>query len=124
MNTPACILVIDDDAAIRANLKRFLTLEGYLVEEAADGKTGLAKAAECGPDLVLCDVMMPEFDGFEVCRRLRADAMTEAIPFIFLTASVEMDDRRFGLDLGADDYQSKPFNLPALLDLIRRRLAA
>ncbi len=118
------ILVIDDDAAIRANLKRFLTLEGYRVEEAADGKSGLEKVAECHPDLILCDVMMPEMDGFEVCRHLRADPKTAALPFVFLTASVEMDDRRFGLEIGADDYQPKPFNLPVLLDLIRRRLSA
>lgn len=119
----ACILVIDDDDAIRANLKRFLHLEGYRVEEAADGTAGLVRVHEASPDLILCDVMMPEMDGFEVCRRLRADPATSAIPFIFLTASVEMDDRRFGLEIGADDYQPKPFNLPSLLELIRRRLA-
>ncbi len=124
MTTPACILVVDDDASIRSNLERFLTLEGYRVELAADGKSGLAKVAECRPDLILCDVMMPEMDGFEVCKRLRADPLTAALPFIFLTASVDMDDQRFGLEIGADEYQPKPFNLPVLLALIRRRLAA
>ena len=92
----ACILVIDDDDAIRANLKRFLHLE-----DTGSRKLPMARpvwaCARGFSDLILCDVMMPEMDGFEVCRRLRADPAMTAIPFIFLTASVEMDDRRFGL---------------------------
>ena len=116
------ILVIDDDASIRANLLRFLRLEGYVVREAVNGTAGLASVAADRPVLILCDVMMPELDGFGVLGRLRTDPATATIPFIFLTASVELDDKRFGLESGAIGYLSKPFNLPELLALVKSKL--
>jgi CheY-like chemotaxis protein len=116
------ILIIDDESSIRANVVRFLRLEGYAVREAANGLAGLASIGESRPDLVLCDVMMPEMDGFSVLAKLREDPLTAKIPFIFLTASVEQDDQRFGLALGANAYLSKPFNLAELLTLVRNKL--
>lgn len=116
------ILIIDDESSIRANVQRFLRLEGYVVHEAMNGLAGLASVATNRPDLILCDVMMPEMDGFAVLAKLREDANTATIPFIFLTASVEQDDQRFGLAIGANAYLSKPFNLSELLALVRRKL--
>lgn len=116
------ILLIEDDEAIRANLRRFLLLEGYQVLEAQDGAEGLATARRARPDLILCDVLMPQVDGFEVLRQLRQDPATAAIPVIFVSASAEADDRRVGLALGAADYVTKPFALPDLAALIARRL--
>ncbi|MCL4798391.1 MAG: response regulator [Burkholderiales bacterium] len=119
----ARILIIEDEAEIRANLRRFLRLEGHEAIEAADGRQGLAAARAERPDLILCDVRMPELDGFEVLAALRADPATAAIPFVFLTASAERDHRKLGLDLGAHDYVTKPFDLDALRALVARRLA-
>ena len=116
------ILIIDDEASIRTNIQRFLRLEGYVVREAVNGSSGLASAAANRPDLIICDVMMPEMDGFTVLAKLRENAESAIIPFIFLTASVEQDDQRFGLSLGADAYLAKPFNLSELLALVRRKL--
>ena len=116
------ILVVEDDAFIRANLKLFLDLENYRVLEAENGAQGLALALSANPDLILCDVMMPEIDGFEMLARLRADPAWYEVPFIFLTASAEGDTRKAGLALGADEYLTKPFNLAEVLSLIRRRL--
>lgn len=116
------ILLVEDEAPIRANLRRFLVLEGYRVVEAANGIEGLAAIAAERPDLVLCDVMMPELDGFSLLGRLRSDPATATIPFVFLTASAEKVDLERGRELGADEYVTKPFNLPELLALVRRRL--
>ncbi len=116
------ILIIDDEDAIRANLLRFLRMEGYVVREAINGRAGLESVRESRPDLILCDVMMPELDGFAVLKSIRGDSATAAIPFIFLTASVELDDQRFGPALGDETYLAKPFNLPKLLELIRLKL--
>jgi CheY-like chemotaxis protein len=118
------ILVIDDEGSIRANLLRFLRLEGFQVREAANGALGLASVQAQQPDLVLCDVMMPVMDGFEVLRRLREEPATAALPFIFLTASVEVDDERFGTPPHTEAHLTKPFNLPELLALIRLKLGA
>ncbi len=115
------ILVVEDDTFIRANLKRFLDLEGYRVIEAGNGAQGMAMALSENPDLILCDVMMPEVGGFEMLARLRAKLPWSEVPFIFLTASVEGDTREAGLALGADEFLTKPFNLVEVLDLIRRR---
>ncbi len=116
------ILVIDDEASIRANVLRVLRMEGYAVREAENGAVGLASAKANPPDLIVCDVMMPEMDGFAVLVALRADKATASIPFIFLTASAELDDKRFALDLGADGYLAKPFKLNELLSLVRQKL--
>ncbi len=118
----AKILLIEDEAPIRANLRRFLTLEGYQVVEASNGSEGLAAIALQYPDLILCDVMMPELDGFGLLGRLRSDPATADIPFVFVTASAEKGDLERGRELGADEYVTKPFNLPELLALVKRRL--
>jgi CheY-like chemotaxis protein len=118
----ATILIIEDEAAIRDNLRRFLCLEGHVVREAENGRRGLDLIRASLPDLVLCDVMMPELDGFELLTRLRADPATAAVPFVFLTASAEKEQLQHGRELGADEYVTKPFNLQQLAALIRRRL--
>lgn len=111
------ILVVDDEASIRELLTFNLKKNGYEVTAAADGREALAKAA--GMDLVLLDIMLPEVDGLEVCRRLKADPQTSGIPIIMLTAKAEEIDRVLGLELGADDYVVKPFSMRELLARVK-----
>lgn len=118
------ILVIEDETPIRDNLKRFLALEGYSVLDASNGAIGLAMVREHKPDLILCDVMMPEMTGFEVLQHVRRDIPLAGIPFIFITASAEKESISHGLELGAMDYVTKPFVLTELAALIRKRLEA
>ncbi len=101
------ILVVDDDPHIRSVLRFALERDGFTVAEAADGAAALAAVARERPDLVLLDVVMPEMDGTEVCRRLRRDS---AVPVIFLSSRDEELDRILGLELGGDDYVTKPFS--------------
>lgn len=117
------VLLIDDEAPIRANLKRFLELEGFRVLEAQNGVEGLALAQQNIADLIICDVMMPEMNGFEVLARLRATLDWREVPFIFLSASAEIDARQHGIALGAEDYMTKPFNLMEVIARVRSRLA-
>lgn len=117
----ARILVIEDDREIRANLLRFLRLEGHEIVEAEHGEAGLAQAA--GVDLVLCDVMMPGLDGFGVLARLRATAATSAVPLVFVTASAEREVLEQALARGADDVVIKPFDLAGLRKTIEAALA-
>lgn len=112
------ILVVDDEASIRELLTFNLKKNGYEVTAAADGREALAKAA-AGMDLVLLDIMLPEVDGLEVCRRLKADPQTSGIPIIMLTAKAEEIDRVLGLELGADDYVVKPFSMRELLARVK-----
>jgi CheY-like chemotaxis protein len=119
----ATVLVIEDEAPIRENLERFLALEGHVVDSAENGERGMERIRARRPDLILCDVMMPLMTGFEVLAELRRDPALAAIPFVFLTASAEKDNISKGLDLGAADYVTKPFNLLELGALVRRRLA-
>jgi two-component system response regulator MprA len=116
----AQILVADDDRAIRESLERALGLEGYEVLTAADGEAAIAVIDEARPDLVVLDVMMPGLDGLTVCRVLRAQR--NRLPILMLTARTETSDRVAGLDAGADDYLSKPFELDELLARIRALL--
>ena len=116
------ILVIEDETAIRDNLRRFLMLEGYLVVTAANGAIGLEMMGVHYPDLVLCDVMMPQMNGFEVLEHMRRDAAFANTPVIFLTASADRESMTHGLELGALDYVTKPFSLPELAGLIQQRL--
>ena len=111
------ILVVDDEAPIRELLSFNLKKSGYEVEMAADGRTALQKAPEA--DLVLLDIMLPEVDGLEVCRQLKADPQTSGIPIIMLTAKAEEIDRVLGLELGADDYVVKPFSMRELLARVK-----
>ncbi len=115
------ILVIEDEPEMRRNLLTILRLEKFEPVGAENGKTGIALAKSTKPDLILCDVMMPEIDGFGVLRALRADAATASIPFIFLTAKGEKIDVRSGMNLGADDYLAKPVDKTDLLSAITSR---
>jgi DNA-binding response OmpR family regulator len=112
------VLVIDDEAPIRLLCRVNLEAEGMQVYEAGDGQSGLAKAREEQPDVILLDVMMPEMDGWQVAEELFADKRTDGIPIIFLTARAEVRDRARGLDLGGVDYVTKPFNPVELAPLV------
>ncbi len=116
------ILIIEDNTEVRENLAELLELSDYEVETAENGKVGVGKALQSPPDLILCDVMMPELDGFGVLRILEKKPETSDIPFIFLTAKAERVDFRKGMNLGADDYLTKPFDDVELLDAIEMRL--
>jgi DNA-binding response OmpR family regulator len=118
------ILVIEDEAAIRDNLARFLRAENYEVVTAENGVLGVAAARERRPHLIICDIRMPEMDGYTVLATLRRDQATLRIPFIFLTASADRAERHLGLAQGADDYITKPFKLTELLAAIKRRIDA
>jgi two-component system, OmpR family, response regulator MprA len=110
------ILIIEDDPAILKVLQRGLAYEGYTVDVATDGRTGLNLAHDHHPDLVIIDWMLPGMDGLEVCRRLRLQG---GLPLLMLTAKDTIQDRVQGLDAGADDYIVKPFNLDELTARIR-----
>ena len=116
------ILVIEDNTEVRENIAELLELSGYQVYTAENGKIGVEIAMNGSPDLILCDVMMPEMDGFGVLRILGANPVTADLPFIFLTAKAEKTDFRKGMGLGADDYITKPFDDVELLDAIEMRL--
>ncbi len=116
------ILVIEDHADVRENLAEILTLSNYVAITAENGKIGAAKAQAELPDLILCDIMMPELDGYGVLHILSRQATTADIPFVFLTAKAEKDDFRRGMSLGADDYIVKPFDDVVLLQTIENRL--
>ena len=116
------ILVIEDNTDVRENIEEILQLSNYTVTTAINGKEGVKKAKEVKPDLILCDIMMPELDGYEVLYMLSKDLATAAIPFIFLTAKAEKSDFRKGMGMGADDYLTKPFDEMDLLQAIENRL--
>jgi two-component system response regulator MprA len=115
----ARILIIEDDEAILKFLRRGLAYDGYTVDTAIDGQTGLQLARENPPDLVVLDWMLPGMDGLEVCKRLRAGG---PVPILMLTARTSITDRVEGLDAGADDYMVKPFELDELLARVRALL--
>jgi len=116
------VLIIEDNLEVRENLSEILSLSGYQTTIAENGKIGVEKALADRPDLILCDVMMPELDGFGVLHILSKHALTADVPFIFLTAMAEKDDFRKGMSLGADDYIVKPFDDTLLLQTIEARL--
>ncbi len=117
------ILIIEDQADMRENIATILEMEGYEVLGAGDGQEGLRLAGEEKPDLILCDVMMPRLDGHGVLQALRADRTIAGTPFIFLTARGEKQDLRTGMNLGADDYLTKPVGADDLLSAVSARLA-
>lgn len=117
------ILVIEDDDIVRKLIRKILVQEKYDVLEAATGQTGIQMAVEQQPDLIICDVMMPGLNGFDVLQYLQDHEVTEAIPFVFLTAKAEKQDMRQGMQLGADDYLTKPFTKNELLGAIAARLS-
>lgn len=116
------ILVIEDADPLRNDIVEMLGFEGFDVRGADNGRTGVDVAREYHPELIVCDIMMPELDGYEVLEALREDGKTASIPFIFLTAKTDRSDIRYGMGLGADDYLTKPFMANELLDTIRARL--
>jgi len=113
------VLVIDDEAPIRLLCRVNLEAEKMEVLEASDGPTGLEKARNEEPDVILLDVMMPGLDGWQVAEELLDDDRTRSIPIVFLTARAEVRDRARGLDLGGIDYVTKPFNPVELAPLVR-----
>jgi DNA-binding NarL/FixJ family response regulator len=116
------ILVIEDEAETRDNLVLMLEMEGFTPLAAPHGRAGITLAKRELPDVILCDVSMPELDGYGVLETLRADEQTVSIPFIFLTAKVDRQDLRTGMNLGADDYLTKPASAEEVLAAIRARL--
>jgi CRP/FNR family cyclic AMP-dependent transcriptional regulator len=116
------VLLIEDNDEIRENTAEILDLANYLVDTAANGKLGVEKALECTPDLIICDVMMPVLDGYGVLHLLHKNEVLKNIPFIFLTAKAERGDFRKGMEMGADDYITKPFSDIELLTAIESRL--
>ncbi|NLT68735.1 MAG: response regulator transcription factor [Acidobacteria bacterium] len=120
------VLVIDDEKDLYELISYNLEKEGFVVRGALDGESGLAAARDDLPDLILVDLMLPGMDGFEVCRRLRSESRTASIPIIMLTAKSGESDRVLGLELGADDYVTKPFSpreVAARVKAVLRRAA-
>jgi CheY-like chemotaxis protein len=124
MSESRSVLVIDDEAPIRVNLRRILLLEGYSVTEAPDGAAGIECIRHAVPDLVICDLMMPGVGGYGVLEFLRNDAALAGLPFVMLTASAEEEEAETSLARGANAYLTKPFSVSALLDVIRELLPA
>ncbi|MEO8613382.1 MAG: response regulator, partial [Chloroflexota bacterium] len=116
------ILVIDDEDSLRESIAQILTFEGFEVITAINGIQGLSLLAEHTPDLVVSDITMPEIDGYQVLLALRNNPLTASIPLIFLTARADRPFMRHGMELGADDYVTKPFTNAELLATVRTRL--
>ncbi|WP_017302079.1 hybrid sensor histidine kinase/response regulator [Nodosilinea nodulosa] len=120
----AKILVIEDEVGVRDSIVDILNAEDFIVDSAANGEEGMRQIHEFKPDMVICDVMMPVLDGFGVLQQIRQDPGLATLPFVFLTAKAERVDFRSGMDLGADDYLTKPFTHHDLLRMIHTRLGA
>lgn len=117
------VLLIEDDPVLRENTAELLELSNYDVKTAANGKIGLVTAFDIVPDVIICDIMMPELDGYGVLEELSHNEQTRIIPFIFLSAKTEHKDVRKGMNLGADDYITKPFEEKELINAIESRIA-
>jgi len=122
MEQPVRILVIEDEQNIRENIQELLEAKGFIVRVASNGKQGVLEAIDFRPNLIVCDVMMPKMDGYKVLEYIRKTSVVQNTPFIFLTARVDKNDVRQGMDLGADDYLTKPFTYKELLKAIETRL--
>lgn len=118
------ILVIEDETTVRENILELLDAEGFDAIAAENGRIGLARAQQHLPDLILCDIRMPELDGYGVLTALRSESKTAEIPFIFLSAKAAKTDLTVGMDLGANAYIIKPFTLMELLDTMEQVLLA
>jgi DNA-binding response OmpR family regulator len=116
------VLLIEDDRIVRENTREILELAGYEVSTAENGKKGVELALSDVPDIIICDILMPELDGYGVLQIVSKNSLLEHIPFIFLTAKTDHDNVRMGMDLGADDYIMKPFEESELLRAIETRL--
>jgi len=119
---PERILIIEDEQTVADIIAINLKLETFDVDVALNGTTGLAKAREGGFDLIICDIMMPDIDGYEICRQLKADKDTRDVPIILLTARTEVENKVEGLEAGADDFMAKPFNFSDLVEHINMNL--
>lgn len=117
------IVLIEDDTILRETTAELLQLSNYEVQTASDGKKGVVLAQNYLPDVIVCDIMMPELDGYGVLQALSENSSTKSIPFIFLSANTERKDIRKGMNLGADDYLTKPFEEQELIGAIESRLA-
>jgi len=117
------ILLIEDDAVVRENTAEILELLNFKVITAANGRIGVVEALRHIPDIIVCDILMPELDGYGVLKALSQNKKTQHIPFIYLSAKTERQDVRKGMDLGADDYLTKPFEEAELISAIESRLA-
>jgi DNA-binding response OmpR family regulator len=120
----ARILVIDDERQILRNVLEILRFEGFEAVGAENGRTGIDSAKEIVPDLILCDIMMPEADGYTVLAELYAETDTAHIPVIIMSAKVDRDTTRSVLDAGAKDCLAKPFTMPELLAVVRKYVRA
>lgn len=116
------VLVVEDQEDVRENVAELLELSNYDVLSASNGKEGVKLALSSPPDIIVCDIMMPEMDGYEVLYLLSRNPSTASVPFIFLTAKAEKSDFRKGMNMGADDYITKPFEEMELLGAIERRI--
>jgi DNA-binding response OmpR family regulator len=116
------IVVVEDNADVRNNLKEILQSADYKVEVAENGKVGVEVIQKVKPDLIICDIMMPEMDGYEVLKTIRGISSVSSTPFIFLTAKTAREDLSKGMEMGADDYIMKPFTISELLKRVRIRL--
>lgn len=117
------VLLIEDDAILRENTAELLELSNYKVIKASNGKVGIELAKKHLPNIIVCDIMMPELDGYETLKILSKNKTTKFIPFIFLSAKTERNDVRRGMNLGADDYITKPFTEDDIISAIESRLA-
>jgi len=117
------VLVVDDEAILRANLHEMLAFEGFNVIEAENGSVAVELAQRHLPDVIICDVVMPEMDGFEVLRQLRENQVTASIPMLLVTAQAEKASIQHGLALGARDYILKPFTFNDVLSKVRSCLS-
>lgn len=122
MEAQTKILVIEDDDNIRENIQELLEAKDYHVRSASNGKQGILEAIDFRPSLILCDIMMPKMDGFKVLEYVRKTSIVQNVPFIFLTAKIDRQDIRHGMELGADDYLTKPFTSKDLVSAIETRL--
>ena len=118
------ILIVDDEPDLRSVLRFGLEAAGFEVSEAADGEQGLQMACDTLPDLIVLDLMLPRMDGYKVCRALKFDDRYRQIPVFILSARTGETDRRLALDLGADAYVTKPYDMKDLIARIRERLKA
>lgn len=116
------ITIIEDEDILRENLETLLTVEGYNVDSFEDGKSAISFLKTNSPDLILCDVMLPDLDGYEIVKSVKNSNSKKHIPFVFLTAKTEMSDLREGMNLGADDYLLKPYKASELLGVIKKRI--
>ncbi len=116
------ILLIEDEPLIRDSLEDVLNLEGYKLTTAQNGRAGIEAVQTDLPDLIICDINMPDMNGYSVLERLRSNPQTRDVPFVFLTARSGREDQRKGMEMGADDFLTKPFTVDELLRTVRTRL--